>query len=142
MARLHRWVRGDWQLIQWLSNWVIDGKGKRVKNPINSISKWKILDNLRRSLVSTFNLAFIILALLFFPGNIFVWLVLPLFSIFFPTILGIFNLLTRKDRIIARERFNGNMVFGLKASLYQSLLSYIFLVHHSYVMMDAIIRTI
>ncbi len=142
MARLHRWVRGDWQLIQWLSNWVIDGKGKRVKNPINSISKWKILDNLRRSLVSTFNLAFIILALLFFPGNIFVWLVLPLFSIFFPTILGIFNLLTRKDRIIARERFNGNMVFGLKASLYQSLLSYIFLVHHSYVMMDAIIRTL
>ena len=142
MARLHRWVRGDWQLLPWLSNKVRNINDERVTNPINNLSKWKILDNLRRSLVSTFNMIFIILAVLFFPGNIFVWLALPLVSIFFPTVLGFLNYITKKHKREAKERFNGNMVFGLKASLYQGLLSYVFLAHHSFVMLDAIIRTL
>jgi len=51
-ARLHRWVRGDWQLIPWLCNRIHDRSGNLVKNPLSLISRWKIFDNLRRSLVS------------------------------------------------------------------------------------------
>ena len=49
--RKHRWVRGDWQIARWLLNRVPDESGRLVPNPINTISRWKILDNLRRSLV-------------------------------------------------------------------------------------------
>jgi cyclic beta-1,2-glucan synthetase len=51
MKRRHRWIRGDWQIASWILPWV-PGPSKRIlKNPISSLSKWKIFDNLRRSLV-------------------------------------------------------------------------------------------
>ncbi len=49
--RKHRWLRGDWQIAGWLLAHVPDEAGARVANPISLISRWKILDNLRRSLV-------------------------------------------------------------------------------------------
>ncbi len=49
--RKHRWLRGDWQIAGWLLSDVPDETGARVSNPISLISRWKILDNLRRSLV-------------------------------------------------------------------------------------------
>ena len=50
MARRHRWVRGDWQLIGWLGRRLHTLPGA-PRNPLSSLSKWKLFDNLRRSLV-------------------------------------------------------------------------------------------
>src|SRR5450432_1019012 len=51
MKRRHRWIRGDWQIASWMLPWV-PGPGRKIlKNPISSLSKWKIFDNVRRSLV-------------------------------------------------------------------------------------------
>ena len=50
MARLSRWIRGDWQIAGWLKNKVKTKDGK-IKNPLNLLSKYKIFDNLRRSLL-------------------------------------------------------------------------------------------
>ena len=47
--RKHRWVRGDWQIIFWLLPRVPDNAGHLSRNPLSSISRWKIVDNLRRS---------------------------------------------------------------------------------------------
>lgn len=41
MNRLSRWIRGDWQITKWLG----------LQSPLNLLSKYKILDNLRRSLL-------------------------------------------------------------------------------------------
>ena len=49
--RKHRWIRGDWQILPWLFPRVPDGCGARVPNPLSAVSRWKILDNLRRSLL-------------------------------------------------------------------------------------------
>jgi len=49
--RKHRWVRGDWQIMEWLLEVVPNESGARVPNPISLVSRWKILDNLRRSLI-------------------------------------------------------------------------------------------
>ncbi|MHA4810747.1 glucoamylase family protein [Flavitalea flava] len=51
VRRRVRWIRGDWQIGFWILPFV-PGPGKRlVKNPISALSKWKIFDNLRRSLM-------------------------------------------------------------------------------------------
>ena len=50
-SRRHRWIRGDWQIAAWLGWFVPGGEGRRLRNPISLLSRWKILDNLRRSLV-------------------------------------------------------------------------------------------
>ena len=50
-ARQHRWVRGDWQIARWTFGAVPAASGAAVPNPLNAINRWRILDNLRRSLV-------------------------------------------------------------------------------------------
>ena len=49
--RKHRWLRGDWQIVEWVTDRVPNESGARVPNPISLVSRWKIFDNLRRSLV-------------------------------------------------------------------------------------------
>ncbi len=49
--RRYRWIRGDWQLIRWLLPGVPGPAGNPQKNPLSALSRWKLLDNLRRSLV-------------------------------------------------------------------------------------------
>jgi cellobiose phosphorylase len=51
VSRRHRWIRGDWQLAGWLRRRA-PGGGGREPNPLSGLSQWKILDNLRRSLVA------------------------------------------------------------------------------------------
>ncbi len=51
VSRRHRWIRGDWQIARWLLPRVPGAGGKRRKNPLSGLSRWKIFDNLRRSLV-------------------------------------------------------------------------------------------
>ena len=52
MRRRHRWIRGDWQLLSWLLPSVPGlTKQGRQRNPLSALSRWKLLDNLRRSLV-------------------------------------------------------------------------------------------
>jgi cyclic beta-1,2-glucan synthetase len=49
--RKHRWVRGDWQLLPWLFPHPPNASGDAVENPLSALSRWKIVDNLRRSLL-------------------------------------------------------------------------------------------
>ena len=49
--RKHRWVRGDWQLLPWLFAHPPAPAGRAAKNPLSALSRWKIVDNLRRSLL-------------------------------------------------------------------------------------------
>lgn len=51
VSRRRRWIRGDWQLIPWLMPYVPGFDNQSERNPISILSRWKILDNLRRSLV-------------------------------------------------------------------------------------------
>ena len=48
-VRRHRWIRGDWQIALWAAPWVPGPAGGLAKNPLSALSRWKILDNLRRS---------------------------------------------------------------------------------------------
>jgi hypothetical protein len=48
--RRRRWIRGDWQIAQWLLPRIPGFEGHSQSNPISMLSRWKIFDNLRRSL--------------------------------------------------------------------------------------------
>jgi cyclic beta-1,2-glucan glucanotransferase len=50
VARRHRWIRGDWQIARWILPRV-PGRERSLNNPLSVLSRWKIVDNLRRSLV-------------------------------------------------------------------------------------------
>ena len=51
VSRRHRWIRGDWQIARWVLPRVPGPDATRQKNPLSALSRWKIFDNLRRSLV-------------------------------------------------------------------------------------------
>lgn len=55
--RLHRWVRGDWQAAAWMLRTVRVASGEKERNPLPPLDRWKLLDNLRRSLVPVFLVA-------------------------------------------------------------------------------------
>ncbi len=70
--RQHRWVRGDWQILWWLFPFVPTRAGLR-RNRLPLISRWKILDNLRRSLTPPATVALLLLAWTVLPGSPLVW---------------------------------------------------------------------
>ncbi|WP_110968877.1 GH36-type glycosyl hydrolase domain-containing protein [Pseudomonas huaxiensis] len=50
IKRRHRWIRGDWQLLPWLLPWMHTGTHGPTHCRLSALSRWKIVDNLRRSL--------------------------------------------------------------------------------------------
>ncbi len=70
--RQHRWVRGDWQILWWLFPVVPTRSGLR-RNRLPLISRWKILDNLRRSLMAPATVALLLLAWTILPGSPAAW---------------------------------------------------------------------
>jgi cellobiose phosphorylase len=101
-SRRHRWIRGDWQLAGWLLPQVPgppDANGmqaKRQPNPLSALSRWKIFDNLRRSLVSPALLALLAGGWLFGPGPAWLWSLLVASVVFLPTILSTLIEIVRK----------------------------------------------
>lgn len=51
MNRQRRWIRGDWQILDWLFPKTPKGDGTWEINPLSLLNRWKIFDNLRRSLL-------------------------------------------------------------------------------------------
>jgi cyclic beta-1,2-glucan synthetase len=81
--RQHRWVRGDWQILRWLFPRVPSRSGL-VRNRLPLISRFKIFDNLRRSLVAPATVALLLSAWSFLPGSPALWTVAILAAIAFP----------------------------------------------------------
>jgi cyclic beta-1,2-glucan glucanotransferase len=71
--RMHRWVRGDWQLLPWLFPFVPAAGGGRLRNKLSGIDRWKIVDNLRRSLTSPLLLLLLVLGWTWLPGGALFW---------------------------------------------------------------------
>ncbi|MFT6895935.1 MAG: cyclic beta-1,2-glucan synthetase [Paraglaciecola sp.] len=76
ILRLHRWVRGDWQLIPWLRSRVPTAGGGTMDNSLSALDRWKIIDNLRRSLLSPALLLFFVGGWMILPGSAWLWTLL------------------------------------------------------------------
>ena len=79
--RLQRWIRGDWQLLPWLLPRVPGAAGSRLPNIFSLIDRWKIADNLRRSLDKPALLVLLVAGWSWLPGSVFAWTLLVLLFI-------------------------------------------------------------
>jgi cyclic beta-1,2-glucan synthetase len=139
--RRHRWIRGDWQISQWLLPRVPGPDARRLANPLSGLSRWKIFDNLRRSLVPA-------ALMLFLFGN---WLLLPelgaLGSLLVFAIIASPGLLSvasgiRKPRDMPWAMHWRALVGVGGRQLGQILLTLAFLPYDAFISLDAIGRTL
>ncbi|MDP2891690.1 MAG: glucoamylase family protein [Bacillota bacterium] len=140
-ARLYRWIRGDWQLTPFLSNRIPSGTGM-IKNPLSLLSKWKIFDNLRRSLVSPALMVLIALGLSILPGNSLLWLGYAVVALLFPLISSTMNYVISGGLFREKIKIYIPIIIGLKALSYQALLTFIFLPYQAYLMGKAALLTL
>ncbi len=137
-ARMHRWVRGDWQLIPWLCTRVRDKDGTSIRNPLSAISKWKIADNIRRSLLAPGLVLVIALGLTLLPGSALFWLGLAALAIALPLITYIADSLASKPFGLYRIKRHVPVISGLKSMLLQEVLLFMLLPYQACLMVHAI----
>ena len=138
--RKHRWVRGDWQIVQWIFSRVPDESGRFVQNPISTISRWKIFDNLRRSLVEPVTFLLLIVGWFFLPGGPLYWTLAVVIMLVLPSFvqfgLSLGRALLKFDFGPARDG-----VANLGSSLGFTLINLVFLPHQMLLSLDAIVRS-
>ncbi len=139
--RKHRWLRGDWQIARWIFSKVPDESRRLVPNPISLVSKWKILDNLRRSLIEPATFLLLVAGWFFLPGGPRFWTLVTLALLFLPIYFRLLFSLIRaavmRRGFVALESLSD---FGV--SNVSILLNIAFLAHQALVAVDAIVRTI
>lgn len=141
-GRSHRWVRGDWQIARWIFPWVKDADGKTVRNRLPIISRWKILDNLRRSLVAPTVFLWLLTVWTIVPGSPVLWSLFIIFELAFPVYAHLkTNLFTHPKGVLWTSHFKG--VFGdFRNNAAQLAFSIACIAHQVYLKIDAVIRTL
>jgi cyclic beta-1,2-glucan synthetase len=86
IRRVHRWIRGDWQLLPWLWPRVPSADGGVLPNPLSAVDRWKILDNLRRSLIMPGLLVLLLAGWFWLPGSVAFWSAVALVSLAVPSL--------------------------------------------------------
>ncbi|KNZ41694.1 glycosyl transferase [Acetobacterium bakii] len=137
-ARLHRWVRGDWQLIKFLNRKICNRHGSKIANPLSLLSRWKIFDNLRRSLITVSLMVLVFLSFSILPGSIFFWLGFFLVTLAFPLIIGVIGYVISLRFQFERIKNYMPLMHGIKALFMQFLLSFVFLPYQAWLMIKAI----
>jgi cyclic beta-1,2-glucan synthetase len=141
-ARQHRWARGDWQLLPWIIGHASDTSGGRIRLPLSPISRWKMLDNLRRTLSAP--AAFLTLlagwTLPFAsPG---IWTTFVLATIALPALLPVLSGLMPHRRGVSKRSHVRAVGTDLLLAAAHVVLAVTLLAHQAWLMTDALVRTL
>jgi len=139
-ARAHRWTRGDWQIARWLKARVRNAKGKRIRNTLSAISRWKIFDNLRRSLLDVALMIMIVAAFFVMPNLAIWWVILPFVALSSSLLISTIDWVAASGYKYSGVMYHSTIIHGFKAVLYQLGLQLSFLPHRAYSTMDCVIR--
>lgn len=136
VKRQHRWIRGDWQLLPWVLGHWSDPRG------VTCIGRWKLLDNLRRSLLAPMTLLALLLCWLLLPSVAFLLTALLLATIAIPVLIPcLFSIIPHHSGIDHRHNFR-LWLGDLRLAFSQTLLTIVFLPDQSFRNLDAIGRTL
>jgi len=141
VSRRYRWIRGDWQLAGWLLRSVPGEAGARQKNPLSTLSQWKLIDNLRRSLVPTALTLLLVLGWTLLSSS-WLWTLSVIGILIIPSLCALtLEVLRKPDEVLLRQHFAaitqsarrrfGQVAFELTCLPYEAMFS-----------LDAIVRTI
>ncbi len=140
--RRHRWIRGDWQISQWLLPRVPGADARRIANPLSRLSQWKILDNLRRSVVPVALLALMLGAWLLLPAAGYLGTLAVLCLITFPVLLATVADVLRKPTDLPWIMHLQESAGAGFRQLGQLFLTLAFLPYDAFISVDAIGRTL
>jgi hypothetical protein len=139
--RQHRWIRGDWQLLPFMGRYIKDASGTGFRTTLSIIARWKMLDNLRRSLLPVMSLLLILLAIV--SPHARATALIAAFAGMFCAIIADFaaNVIEYfKTRDIRTSL--PDSIGELKEAALQVLMDFLLLPHEAYMALDAIIRTL
>ena len=147
VKRRHRWIRGDWQLLAWLLPRVPgptapDGTpAPRQRNPLSALARWKILDNLRRSLVAPALTALVLVGWALFDAGWF-WTLAAILIVLAPTVIAVLIELLRKPAEVLLVQHLNEVGRSAGQHLAHGVLQLTFLPHEAAYSLDAIGRTL
>ena len=141
VKRRHRWIRGDWQLMPWLLPWAPTAHDGWRKNALTALSRWKILDNLRRSLVPASLLVLLLTGwLLLSPA--FSWMLAVLAMVLIPPLLSALLDLVQKPAEVQMDQHLRAAMHSTGQHLARMALGLAWLPHEVQYSIDAILRTL
>ena len=138
--RKHRWVRGDWQLLPWLFGRVPTPEG-RVSNPLSALSRWKLFDNLRRSLFEIMVLALLVAGWLSLEKPV-LWTLAIVALLQLPAYIDILLSAIQTPERRFLPAFVRNLGARFLASHGDTVTNLIFIPHQAFLMADAIVRSL
>ena len=132
MMRLHRWTRGDWQLLHWIFG----------KSPLSGLSKWKMLDNLRRSLLYPSLAIIILLSLSALKNSSIAWLCLTLVALCSPILSYFVQLILVGNFRMYISKRSATVITGFGGFVLQFSLVLAFVPYQAFLMTNAILKTL
>ena len=139
--RMHRWIRGDWQLLPWLVSEIPGPRGRGV-NPLAPVSRWKMLDNMRRSLTPALTLAWLVAGWTVLPHAGLTWALVTLAAFGFPWYAPFIVAALRPPRGKSWRPYYVGLAHDLSSSVQQFAIAIVMLPHQALLGADAIVRTV
>nr|WP_242518249.1 MULTISPECIES: glucoamylase family protein [Thiorhodovibrio] len=141
VSRRHRWIRGDWQIAQWLLPRVPGRFGRWQRNPISALSRWKLADNLRRSLVPAALTALLVLGLVWLDASG-LWTLAVLGILLIPPLLIALLGVPRKPGDLHWPAHLAGVARAAGQRLTQALFNLACLPYEAYFSLGAVLRTL
>ncbi|HEY7970283.1 MAG TPA: protein ndvB, partial [Candidatus Limnocylindrales bacterium] len=141
-SRQHRWARGDWQLLPWILGRARDASGRRARNAMPGIARWKMVDNLRRTLSAPFTVATLVAAWIV-PGiTAGVWTGFVLATVLVPAALPVLSGLRPRRQGISKRSHLRAVGADVAVGASRVAIGLALLAHQAWLMSDAIVRTL
>jgi len=141
IKRRLRWIRGDWQILAWFFPWVPGPEKHWNKNPISGLSRWKIFDNIRRSLFPLALTTLLLLGWIVLPSSLF-WTIAVSGIIIVPILITSAWDTMHKPKDVILSHHIKNTIHGIADVFVKNLFTLICLPHEAFSTLRAILYTL
>jgi len=141
VSRRHRWIRGDWQIARWLLPGIPGPDARPQKNPLSMLSRWKIFDNLRRSLTAAALTLLMLLGWTLLPAAWF-WTLAALGIILLPALMAVALNVLQKPGDVTLGQHLAAAARSARRHCAQAVFTLICLPYEAFFSLDAIGRTV